>query len=89
MNDCGFLFFIILTTCIFVPIGRPKELLLFAGAINGLILPIALAIILFAATKSKIMKGYKHPLWMELAGWMVVAIMSWMGWITFQQYFKL
>lgn len=80
--------FIILTTAIFVFVGRPKQLLLFAGAINGLILPIALSIILFAATKTRIMKGYQHPLWMQLAGWMVVAIMSWMGWITIQQYFK-
>ena len=30
--------FIILTTCVFVLIGKPKQLLLFAGAINGLIL---------------------------------------------------
>jgi Mn2+/Fe2+ NRAMP family transporter len=77
--------FIILTTCIFILIGKPKQLLLFAGAINGLILPIALAIILFAATKSRIMKDYKHPLWMQLAGWMVVAVMSWMGLIIIQQ----
>jgi len=58
---------------------------LFAGAINGLILPIALAIILFAATKPMIMKGYKHPAWMQLAGWLVVAVMSWMGWVTIQE----
>jgi len=77
--------FIVLTTCIFVFIGRPKQLLLFAGAINGLILPIALAIILFAATRGRIMKGYKHPLWMQFAGWAVVAVMSWMGWITIQE----
>ncbi|HKO80022.1 MAG TPA: NRAMP family divalent metal transporter, partial [Chitinophagaceae bacterium] len=35
--------FIILTTAIFVLIGKPTELLLFAGAINGLILPVALS----------------------------------------------
>jgi len=77
--------FIILTTCIFVFIGKPKQLLLFAGVVNGLILPIALGIILLASTKSRIMGSYKHPLWMQLAGWMVVAIMSWMGWVTIQQ----
>jgi Mn2+/Fe2+ NRAMP family transporter len=77
--------FIVLTTCVFVFIGKPKQLLLFAGAINGLILPIALAIILFAATKTSIMKGYKHPVWMQLAGWIVVAVMSWMGWVTIQE----
>ncbi|MDP4262743.1 MAG: divalent metal cation transporter [Bacteroidota bacterium] len=74
--------FIVLTTGLFVLIGKPRELLLFAGAINGLILPIALAIILIAATKSRIMKGYQHPRWMQLAGWIVVLVMSWMGYIV-------
>lgn len=77
--------FIILTTIVFVLIGKPKELLLFAGAINGLILPFALSIILFAATKNKIMNGYKHPVWMQLAGWLVVAVMGWMGVLTIQE----
>jgi len=80
--------FIILTTIVFVGIGKPKELLLFAGAINGLILPFALSIILFAATKNKIMKGYKHPVWMQLAGWIVVAAMGWMGVLTVQESFS-
>jgi Mn2+/Fe2+ NRAMP family transporter len=71
--------FIVLTTCIFVLIGKPRELLLFAGAINGIILPVALAIILIAATNKRIVKGYQHPLWMQLAGWAVVLVMSYMG----------
>jgi Mn2+/Fe2+ NRAMP family transporter len=66
-------------------IGKPKQLLLFAGAINGLILPVALAIILFAATKNSIMKAYRHPVWMQFAGWVVVAVMSWMGWVTIRE----
>ena len=74
--------FIVLTTCIFVMIGKPKELLLLAGAFNGLILPVALAIILIAATKKRIMKGYRHPVWMQAAGWVVVVAMSWMGFET-------
>lgn len=74
--------FIVLSTLIFVWVGRPKQLLILAGAVNGLILPIALAIILIAATKTKLMKGYQHPLWMQLAGWIVVAVMSWMGFTT-------
>jgi len=28
------------------------------------------------------MKDYRHPVWMQLAGWIVVAVMSWMGWIA-------
>lgn len=77
--------FIIVTTAVFVLIGKPTELLLFAGAINGLILPVALSIMLIAATKSRIMKGYKHPLWMQLAGWIVVLVMSWMGYVIIKE----
>lgn len=77
--------FIILTTFVFVMVGKPRELLLFAGAINGLILPVALSIMLIAATKDKIMNGYKHPLWMQLSGWAVVAVMSWMGYVVIEE----
>lgn len=81
----GISFFIILSTAIFVFIGRPKELLIMAGAINGLILPIALAIILIAATKKKLMRGYTHPLWMQASGWAVVAAMGYMGWLVIEE----
>lgn len=79
--------FIILSTIIFVWAGRPKQLLILAGVVNGLILPLALGIILVAATQSKLMKGYKHPLWMQLAGWIVVAVMAWMGYKTIVETF--
>lgn len=74
--------FIIISTIIFVSIGNPVTLLIFAGAVNGLVLPIALTIILIAATRNKIVGDYHHPLWMQVAGWLVVALMSYMGWIT-------
>lgn len=80
--------FIILSTIIFVSIGKPKQLLIIAGAVNGLILPVALAIILVASTKRSLMKDYKHPVWMQLMGWIVVAVMSWMGYITIQETFS-
>jgi Mn2+/Fe2+ NRAMP family transporter len=71
--------FIILTTLVFVMVGRPRDLLLLAGAVNGLILPASLSIMLIAATRKRIMKDYSHPLWMQLMGWAVVAVMSWMA----------
>lgn len=79
--------FIILTTAVFVWIGKPTQLLLFAGAINGMILPVALAIILVAATQKRIMGSYRHPLWMQIAGWLVVAVMGWMGGVAIQEVF--
>lgn len=80
--------FIILSTIVFVAVGKPRQLLILAGAVNGLILPVALSIILIAATKSRLMKGYQHPLWMQMAGWAVVIVMSWMGYQTIADLFK-
>lgn len=77
--------FIIATTFIFVLVGKPRMLLILAGVVNGLILPVALAIILVAATKPRLMKGYRHPVWMLVAGWMVVAVMTWMGWMAVKE----
>ncbi|GAB3297662.1 divalent metal cation transporter [Hymenobacter humi] len=68
--------FIMLSTAIFVLVGKPTQLLVFAGAINGLILPIALAIVLVAATSRRLMGAYHHPRWMLAAGWVVVVIMG-------------
>ena len=73
-------FFIITATVIFIFLGNPVNLLIAAGAVNGLILPIALAVILVASNKNKIVGDYCHPVWMQAAGWIVVAAMSWMGW---------
>lgn len=71
--------FIIASTIIFLILGNPVTLLIIAGALNGLILPVALAVILVGAYKQRIVGDYKHPPWMQIAGWIVVAIMSWMG----------
>ena len=78
-------FFIIVATIVFVIIGQPVRLLILAGAINGIILPLSLSIILIASHKSSLMNQYKHPFVLQLFGWAVVAVMSWMGWLTIQQ----
>ena len=77
--------FIVISTIIFTLLGNPVTLLILAGAVNGLILPIALAVILMAATKQKIVNDYKHPFWLQVFGWLVVIVMTWMGAITIQQ----
>jgi Mn2+/Fe2+ NRAMP family transporter len=78
--------FIIISTLIFVLLKQtPGSILIMAGILNGLILPIALAIMLIAVTKKKLFPSYHHPLWMQIAGWLVVALMTWMSIITIQQ----
>lgn len=71
--------FIIISTLVFVAVGKPRQLLLFAGLVNGLILPFALAVLLIACNRPKLMNHYKHPAWMQAAGWVVVAVMGCMG----------
>lgn len=78
--------FILFSTLIFLILGNPVKLLVAAGTINGFILPVALAIILIASRKTKIVGTYKHSLWIQLAGWCVVIIMSWMASITLMKW---
>jgi Mn2+/Fe2+ NRAMP family transporter len=67
---------------IFVGVGNPVTLLILAGAVNGIILPLALAVILLASEKKELMKNYRHSIILKIIGWMVVLAMSWMGYYT-------
>lgn len=68
--------FILISTLLFALVGKPKELLLMAGLLNGFILPFALAIMLIASRKIPALKKFKYPLWIELSGWAVVLLMG-------------
>lgn len=71
--------FIVVSTFIFTFLqSGAVHVLLIAGALNGLILPVSLGLLLTAATKRKLIGNYKHPMWMTVAGWVVVAIMGYM-----------
>lgn len=71
--------FILVSTLIFVLVGKPVSLLIVAGALNGIILPITLAVILLAAYKTRIVGTYKHPIWLTVFGLLVVGIMTYMS----------
>jgi Mn2+/Fe2+ NRAMP family transporter len=71
--------FIVICTTLFVLIGKPVQLLLAAGLINGMVLPFALAVVLIAVTRKRLMYNYQHPIWMQLSGWLVVIVMGWMA----------
>lgn len=73
--------FILLSGLIYVSVGNPVKILVTVGALNGLILPVALAAILFVMHKKKI-DGYKHPVWLSISGWLVVGLMSYMSYLT-------
>lgn len=67
--------FIVFSTAIFLFIGKPVKVLVWAGTFNGFILPLGLALILLAARKISIVGDYKHPLWLQITGWIVVLVM--------------
>lgn len=71
--------FILLSAGIFLVLGRPVQLLILAGAVNGFILPVALAILLLAARKQNLLRGYRHPVWLHVAGWAVVVVVGWLA----------
>lgn len=68
--------FIVFSTLVFLAVGRPVTVLVWAGTINGFILPIGLALVLLASRRSDIVKSYKHSIWLQIAGWLVVAVMA-------------
>jgi Mn2+/Fe2+ NRAMP family transporter len=74
--------FILISTIVFVFIGKPVTILVLAGAINGFILPFSLGLMLWVMMKKKV-ASYQHPQWLLWGGWLVVAIMLWMSIVTF------
>ncbi|WP_222195897.1 NRAMP family divalent metal transporter [Modestobacter italicus] len=63
--------FIAFTSLVYVLIGTaPTTLLVFAGAFNGLLLPIGIAVLLWVATRrTDLLNGYRYPRWLLVIGW--------------------
>ncbi|CDZ99894.1 Natural resistance-associated macrophage protein [Metalysinibacillus saudimassiliensis] len=68
--------FIVVSTATFALVGKPVMILILVGALNALILPLALGIILIAAYRKDIVGTYKHPLWLTIPGVFVVIVMG-------------
>lgn len=67
--------FIVVTGLTFVLAGAPPvTLLVFAGAFNGLILPIGVGILLWVALRRRdLLRGYRYPVWL-----FVVGVLAWL-----------
>lgn len=75
--------FISVCAVIFLALGKaPVTLLVLAGALNGLILPVGLAVILWAAARRSgdLLHGYKYPTWLLAIGVAVWALTVYLGW---------
>ncbi len=71
--------FIVVSTLILIFLGKPVKLLVLAGSLNGLILPITLSITLIASKKAEIVGKYKHSNILFLLGWVVVVVAAYIG----------
>ncbi|WP_067458103.1 NRAMP family divalent metal transporter [Actinomadura macra] len=74
--------FIAVSTVIYLAIGAtPTKLLVLAGALNGLILPFGLAVLLWAAGRRRdLLGGYRYPVWLlglGVAAWLLSLYLGW------------
>ncbi|ANS78519.1 Mn2+/Fe2+ transporter, NRAMP family [Serinicoccus hydrothermalis] len=74
--------FIALSTVVYVALGQaPVTLLILAGALNGLILPVGLGVIVWVALRRRdLLQGYRYPLWLSLCGlavWILTLYLAW------------
>lgn len=76
--------FIALSTAVFLLADTaPVPLLIFAGAFNGLILPIGVAAMLWVALRrSDLMQGYAYPRWLAWAGLLAWSVTLYLGWVS-------
>lgn len=76
------LVFILVSVLIFNVFGKPVQTLIVAGALNGLILPLALGAMLLAGSRAGLLSR-----WALIAAWAVVALMGGMAAVAIFQMF--
>ncbi|AUV88836.1 NRAMP family divalent metal transporter [Vibrio campbellii] len=68
--------FIIITSLGTVTMNMPILLLMLAGLVNSIILPIVLGMVLVATRRKDIVGDYKHPAYLTLTGVAIVVVMA-------------
>ncbi len=76
--------FIALSTVVYLALGTaPATLLVFAGAFNGLILPIGFTVVLWVAWRRRdLLGGYKYPAWLLGIGVLAWLLTLYMGYYS-------
>ena len=81
--------FIVFSTVVMAFLGKPVVLLVLAGSLNGLILPITLGVILLGSRKKEIVGEYKHSMILTVLGAIVVVVTGYAGITSLQGILKL
>jgi Mn2+/Fe2+ NRAMP family transporter len=73
--------FIAVGLVLFLALGKaPVMLLIFAGAFNGLILPIGFTVIVWVAWRRRdLLHGYRYPTWLLGIGALAWVLTMWLG----------
>ena len=79
--------FIVISSATFAFVGQPVSVLILAGALNALILPLALGTILIGAYKKDVVGDYKHPLWLTITGAIIAIGMGYLAILTVLEQF--
>lgn len=73
-NIATVVFIVVCTIAFLILNSAPQKLLIFAGAFNGLILPVAFAVVMWVAWRRRdLLHGYKYPAWL-----IVVGVLAWL-----------
>ncbi|MFP7366410.1 NRAMP family divalent metal transporter [Corynebacterium callunae] len=84
--------FILISCSVFVFLGTaPAILLVFAGAFNGLVLPVGFTLMIYVAIfrQKDLLKGYKYPKWLIVIGIIGLAIAWFLAYVSFGNVFDL
>jgi Mn2+/Fe2+ NRAMP family transporter len=63
----------------FLVVGRPVQVLIVAGAVNALVLPLGLGVLLVAAHRRRVVGAYRHPRWLTACGALTAALTAWLA----------
>ncbi len=77
--------FVLIALIVFLLVGKPVNILVVVGALNGFILPIALTLVLLGSLNKRIIGEYKHPKWLIAFGIVVVVATLYLSVATVMQ----
>lgn len=69
----------------YLVLGRPVRLLILAGGLNGLILPVTLGVVLLASRRRDLMGEYRHPASLQAAGWAAWLVSAGAGYFALRE----
>jgi Mn2+/Fe2+ NRAMP family transporter len=75
--------FVSLSALVFIAVGNPVTILIVVGALNAMILPLGLAVMLLAARRRDVIGAYRHPAALVAAAAVTAVVMAGLGAWTF------